>query len=306
MKNMVHFTVLKVRTEAFNNMPLVETLKWVERINSQFANEVEFLKQFQVEHKAEINELLSEETIGRYKSVARALSVPYKTYRMEKDPELQSLLEQGLLVQSWSSLGSLLESTLQMFLAFHYRDYIKSDWFKWDEAAIDQLVAMLKGNFKTTLEEIVTQNEQLGTGGLTTEIMKSFIKKTKDILRLKRRLPKIEKISLGDLIDFYYSENVLRSRQYDKQDLHQIQYYRNAIHAFQKRTIGSWDELNEHAKVLIMLMVDILNQLPEIPYKLPIPAWYYEEKSNIIMKETKWFEYGLRIDTQAMDLPPGL
>jgi hypothetical protein len=37
--------------------------------------------------------------------------------------------------------------------------------------------------------------------------------------------------------------------------------YRNALHAFQKRFIGSWDEFNNHIKDVIILTIDVLEWL---------------------------------------------
>lgn len=122
-----------------------------------------------------------------------------------------------MLVQSWPSLGSLLESTLQLFLAFYYRFYINSEWNKWNKEAIDQIKGILNGSFKQNLEDIVNRNESSSEKGLTNNIKNSFLTKVKEILKQKSDLPKIEKITLSDLIDFYFSENVLGSiEHYDK------------------------------------------------------------------------------------------
>src|SRR5690606_39188941 len=145
-------------------------------------------------------------TITRFKGVAKSLRFPFQNYMGLSDPETQHQIEQGLLIQSWSSLGSLLESTLQIFLAFYYRFYILSEWYKWDEEAISQISGALTGTFKNELNAIVKQNEISGTKGLTNDIKKSFLDKAKDSLKLKAELPKIHKITLSDLIDFYFSQ----------------------------------------------------------------------------------------------------
>lgn len=189
-----------------------------------------------------------------------------------------------------------MESTLQMFLAIYYRFYIKSEWYKWEKEAIDQIKEVLTGSFKENLEDIVKQNEVNGEKGLTNYIKKSFIKKAQDILKQKSNLPKIERITLSDLIDFYFSEDVLISNEYNKKDLQKIRDYRNAIHAFQKRVIGSWEDYNIYLKYVIILTIDILYRLPDIPDEEPIPEWYYNERSVIIMQENKWFDYHLGVN----------
>lgn len=294
--------LLKGRTDAFNNMPLEETLKWIEKISCHMASEIDFLKKYESEHAEVIGELLNEETINRFKGLALSLKFPYGNYRSYVDAGTQEMLEQGLLVQSWSSLGSLLESTLQMFLAFYYRFYIKSEWYKWEKEAINQITDVLTGSFKENLEDIVKQNEANGEKGITNAIKKSFITKAKEILKQKSDLPKIERITLSDLIDFYFSENVLESNEYSKDDLQKIRDYRNAIHAFQKRVIGSWDDYNNYLKDVIMLTIDILYRLPDLPDEEPIPDWYYAGKTEIIMQEKKWFDYRLGVNIEQANL----
>ncbi|MFB4472910.1 hypothetical protein ACDI16_08160 [Oceanobacillus caeni] len=288
--------LIKGRTDAFNNMPLEETLEWVEKISCHMASEIDFLKDYEKEHTETIKELLNEETINRFKGLAMSLKFPYENYKRYSDASAKLLVEQGLLVQSWSSLGSLLESTLQMFLAFYYRFYTKSEWYKWEKEAVDQIKEVLTGSFKERLEDIVKQNESIGKKGLTNTIKKSFIAKAQDILKQKSKLPQIERITLSDLIDFYFSENVLASNEYSKKELQQIRDYRNAIHTFQKRVIGSWEDYNNYLKYVIILTIDILYRLPNIPDEEPIPEWYYHEKSEIIMEENKWFDYRLSVD----------
>ncbi|MEH7489238.1 hypothetical protein [Priestia megaterium] len=288
--------LIKGRTDAFNNMPLEETLKWIEKISFHMAREIDLLKRYEPEHTEVIGELLNEETIKRFKGLVLSLKFPYLNYKSYSDSSTQEMVEQGLLVQSWSSLGSLLESTLQMFLAFYYRFYIKSEWYKWEEEAVNQIREVLTGSFKESLEDIVKQNETNDKKGLTNAVKKSFIDKAKEILRQKSSLPKIERITLSDLIDFYFSENVLESNDYGKEDLQKIRDYRNAIHAFQKRIIGSWDEYNNYLKAVIMLTIDILYRLPDIPDEESIPSWYYAGKTEIIMQEKEWFDYRLGID----------
>ncbi|MGG0639320.1 hypothetical protein ABE035_04005 [Bacillus altitudinis] len=288
--------LLKGRTDAFNNMALEETLKWIEKISCHMASELDFLKEYEIEHVEVVGELLNEETINRFKGLALSLKFPYKNYKSCVNASTQEILEQGLLVQSWSSLGSLLESTLQMFMAFYYRFYIKSEWYKWEKEAINQIKDVLMGSFKENLEDIVKQNEANGEKGITNAVKKSFIIKAKEILKQKSDLPKIERITLSDLIDFYFCENVLESKDYGKEDLQKIRDYRNAIHAFQKRVIGSWDDYNNYLKDVIMLTIDILYRLPDLPVEEPIPDWYHNGKTEIIMQENKWFDYHLGVN----------
>ncbi len=276
-------------------MPLEETFQWMEKIGCHLANEIGFLKDFVQQYAEEIGELLSGETISRFKGVAMSLKYPYENFKAYEDSERRHHVEQGFLVQSWSSLGSLLESTLQIFLAIHYRDYVKSEWYKWDRDAIQQISDELSGGFKESLTKLVKENEDGGKPGLTKRILKSFLEKAKGILKDKLEDPRIEKINLSDLINFYFGQGVIQDTEYTQGDLDKIRGYRNAIHAFQKREIGSWEELNKHIKDLILLSIDMLYRLPDIPQEVPLPDWYVENKSSIIMQEHKWFQYKMEL-----------
>lgn len=288
--------LIKGNTEEFKKMPLAETLKWVEKISCHMASEIDFLKDFESDYPEVLEDLLNEETMNRFKGLAMSLKFPFENFKSYSDEPAKAMLEQGLLVQSWSSLGSLLESTLQMFLAFYYRFYVQSEWSKWDKEAIDQIKEEL-GSLKEKLEEIVEQNNANDEKGLTSRVKTSFLTKVKDILKQKSDLPKIERITLSELIAFYFSEDVLGSNDaYNDEDLKTIANYRNSIHAFQKRTIGTWEEYNNYLKLVILVMLDILSRLPDIPSEVPIPAWYYEDKTQIVMQEKKWFDYRLGIN----------
>lgn len=59
--------LIKGRTDSFNDMPLEETLKWIEKISCQMASEIDFLKNYETEHAEVVRELLNAETINRFK-----------------------------------------------------------------------------------------------------------------------------------------------------------------------------------------------------------------------------------------------
>ncbi|MGS2746351.1 hypothetical protein ACVAMH_05440 [Bacillus zanthoxyli] len=296
LQQRVHTYILKEKTDTFTNMPLEETLEWMVKFSSQLANEIDFLKEFETEYAKEIEELLSEETMQRYKGLALSLQLPYTNYKNHTDAGTLEMLKQGLLVQSWSSLGSLLESTLQMFLAFYYRFYKDSNWNTWNEESIKQIEEKLTGEFKDSLDQIVKDNVAKGEKGLTNPIKKSFLEKAKYILKQKKELPSIEKITLSDLLDFYFSEDIIKDGEYTKEDLQKIRDYRNAIHTFQKRIIGTWDEFNNYLKLVILLIIEILYRLPDPDPEVAFPDFYIKDKSQLIMQEKVWFDYRLVID----------
>ena len=293
MANSVIF--LKNKTETFTNMELEETLKWIEKYSFQLANEIEFFKEYEEEYPEEVERLLNERTLERYKGAALSLRVPFEKYKDVRDHDYEhiNLLEKGLLVQSWSTLGSHLESTLQMFLSFYYRFYIESEWNVWNKEAINQIKGVITGSFSESLETIIANNAD--GEGLDKKIKASFINKAKYILSSKEHMPKIDKITLSDLINFYLKQRVVERDTLDSENANKIRDYRNAIHAFQERQIGSWEEYNEHIKTVIILIIDMLYRLPDIKDEEPIPYWYSAQKSEFAMKENEWLDYQMNI-----------
>lgn len=290
--------ILKKQTSEFQDMELDETFKWITKYFIQVANEIEYLKQFEFENVDIFEELLSEKTIKRYQGLALSLPLPYESYKLRKKEMQQEqfeALEQGLLVQSWSTLGSLLESTLQMFLSFYYRFYSNSNWNVWQENSLKQ-IAEAVSELKGILEKVVVDNELNAREALTNRQKNSFLKKVRGILRSKTKLKSVERLTLSELIDLYFNKEIIKSTEYDKADLQKIRDYRNAIHSFQKRYIGTWEELNKYMKYVILLLMDIIYRLPEIPSEAAIPDWYAEKKTQLIMQEQVWFNYRLEID----------
>lgn len=267
-------------------MNLMDTLSYIELFATSFAKQLEVLKDLEMNYSAEVNELLSSETLQRYKSNVKALKFPYRNYISELG---EAPFEEGFLIQSWSSMGSILESTLQMFLAIYYRDYINSRDNLWDENVIEKIKETIKVDVNNSLKELVADNDIKFSG----EDRKSFIKKIERIINEKKILVPIEKLTLEPLIAFYVSNNIIATGNYSEVELRLIRDNRNSIHSFQKREIGNWDELNYYGKVLLMLLMDIHYRLPDLPDEIPLSTELYEIHTQLIMLEQQWFEYTL-------------
>lgn len=285
-KEPVFVSYLVETKDAFIDMSLEETIKWVGEYCVHLSETASRLKSFAGIDSGEIQDLLSEETINRYNGLAIVLSFPYEKYR---DFQEDSIIEQGLLVQSWSTLGSLLESTLQIFLSIYLGDFTKSTWNTWNTESIEQIRGVLGGTFDESLKEIVEQNKTNGIVGLNSKIRKSFKEKAQKILKDKEKKLNIEKLTLSQLIDFYCSEEIFPKEKLG--ELQKVRDYRNSIHAFQKRKIGTWNELNEYSKFFLIIITQILDRLPEFPDEVPFDSGYSEEKIRLMMKRQEWFEH---------------
>jgi len=284
---------IKKQTKAFLDLKLEETQYWINRYANHLVNTVEILEPLAFSEK--VSSLLTEETLNRYRGVAYALSFPYKNYKREEAQENTKnlmALEQGFLVQSWSNLGSLLESTLQIFLSFYHHDYERSTfWNIWNENAVSQLKNTLNKEVTTALNNIIETNEKQGIDGITPEIRKSFLKKVRKVIKDKSVMPEINAITLYDLVHFYFEENVINKNEHSQDKYETISRYRNSIHSFQKREIGTWSELNEYSKLVLLLIIEILHRFPDIPDEITCEFNYFKEDRELFHQEVEWLDY---------------
>lgn len=284
---------LKEQSKDFLELKLEETHYWISRYANHLASTVQILEP--LAYSREVSSLLSNETLNRYRGVSYSLSFPYKNYKREEFKEENKnlkALEQGFLVQSWSNLGSLLESTFQLFLSFYYRDYINSThWNVWNETTVSQLQEALTGKFSDILKDIVKDNQEKKIEGVTSKIRKSFEKKVKKVIADKSVMPAIDAITLSDLIQFYFGESVINQQEYSKASVETINKYRNSIHSFKNRHIGTWAELNEYSKIVLMLIIGILHRLPDLPDEIECEHNYFAEERALSQQEYKWFDY---------------
>lgn len=275
--------IIKNSKPIFDELDLLETLNYIDELACTFAEQVGILKELEITYSSQVNELLSSQTFVRYKSNAKALKYPYKNYLAQKEAVE---LNEGFLIQSWSSMGSILESTLQMFLAFYYRDYIKSDTNIWRDEVITKIKHIIKNDWNKHLQALVMDSEVNFKG----KDRVSFLKKIDKIIEDKK-LPAIEKMTLEPLIAFYFSNEIIVPKEYSDEELRRIRDYRNSIHSFQKREIGGWKELNQYGKVLLMFLIDMYNRLPDVPDEVPLTIERYDAQRKISMLEHQWFEY---------------
>lgn len=215
--NKVGMVLIKSEKETFSQMEVEKTMEWLGDYSIHMVRTIEMLKKYK---DISDEDFLTNEAFKRYKGVAMSISFPIKNYNalvnntevIESSENLEAL-EQGLLIQSWSSLGSLLESSLQMFLAFYYNDFLKSNWSMWDKKAIEDIQSVIE-KLNGKLIDKVDNNSKSVDGGLNGKIRKSFLKEVKGILRRKSRMPNLDSLTLSELIDFYFSNEVINNNSY--------------------------------------------------------------------------------------------
>lgn len=194
----------------------------------------------------EIASEFSNKTFDRYLSLTEVLRCPYDNFLNKTN------IGDGLLIQYWSTLGSHLEFTLQLFLSVYYKDFKESTKFIWSEDDIGKLNGYVE-QISEDLQELQLENA----------VIKSFKKRVKEIIKGKSKI-ELSRVTLSVLIDFYSKEDVI-SKDFEKDDLTIIRDLRNNIHSFRNRDMGDWGEVAVINENYIKLLSSIARQLPELP-----------------------------------------
>lgn len=130
--------------DIFYQMKIDETLENLKDYCIYMASEVELL----IKTNELVKHYLTESTLIRYKGTALTFSLPIKnSYFSDNNFDIKfsdlngdiNLAKQGLLIQYWTNLGALLESSLQMFLAVYHEDFLNSFWGNWNNKLLNSL-----------------------------------------------------------------------------------------------------------------------------------------------------------------------
>ena len=156
-------------------------------------------------------------------------------------------------LNGWILLGSLTETTLQMFLTFYLDDYKNSKWKQWQNFEIEKV--------KTPIIEYIDSLvcDKLLTNDQAKSIKKSITKKIEEHTTEHH----VENIMFDELIQLYIHLKLLDDDEICY--LRIIQSNRNGIHSFQDRDIGNWVDLQNCSRFFCYLMEWIIFHLPYIP-----------------------------------------
>jgi len=201
----------------------------------------------------EIHRLLNEETLKRYEAVNKALKLPLKDFDYDFHQVLgaiDEIEEMGRLIQCWITLGSAVETSLQIFLSIYLNDYQKSNWGKWEDFNYEEV--------KTSLYEVINSLES--DGHIIKEKAKALKKNLKNHLKGKMEVTSLEDMNLQSLVRFFQSEISWDDEYIDA--LNTIRENRNAIHSFKNRTVSGWDDLVFSLKFYCILLLDLQTMMP--------------------------------------------
>lgn len=141
--------------EKFYQMKTAETLKNIEDYSIYLVSYLELLSK-----TMEDKNYLTENTLLNYRGIALTFSSPIEklinsNHKCDnKFTQDEIAAKRGVLIQYWTNLGSLLESSLQMFLAVYHEDYLNSFWGSWNNNSIKQVEEAIK-LFNDELKKIV-------------------------------------------------------------------------------------------------------------------------------------------------------
>lgn len=205
---------------------------------------------------------VNSDIMKRYCSVAsllfRMISNYYSSNPHQNDAEK---------LNCWILLGSLTESTLQMFLCFYIKDYTKSKWQQWSDFNGDEVVQSIK--------EALTANDKI-----TAKQKKSIIKAVKNKIEEHTIEHDIRWITLDELIQFYRKEKLIDDEEYHY--LHSIQIHRNGVHSFLERSVGDWEELIDCSKFLCYMQQWIMSHIPHDSVIEVLANWILRSPNTFI------------------------
>ena len=131
--------------------------------------------------------------------------------------------EEGALILAWANLGSLIEGTLKLFLSVYYEDYKK---------------------------EIISNIQNI-------EANKKYLKSYKD---KKGNMIDPDILTLEKL-RIFFNKNKIWSEEWNNY-VSKVQIYRNAIHAYQDKEIGTMKEFEESVRYYLKMVAEFNDRMP--------------------------------------------
>ena len=201
----------------------------------------------------ESQELITQDCMDRFGSITGVLADLIKDGLFYEHEDIDNTSQNAIKLNAWILLGSLTETTLQMFLAFYIDDYKNAKWQQWENFKTEQVQ-------KPIIEFI---QKLVDTGKLESSHAGSLKRAVKVTIKDHTKEHPVQKIMLDELIQLYTALDLFAEDEVDY--LKAIQANRNGIHSFPSRTIGTWADLQYSVRFFCYLMDWVLNHLPDIP-----------------------------------------
>jgi len=210
------------------------------------------LKTTEISPNTESKELIHDECMERFESIIGILADIIKDGLYYECEDLENKVQNALKLNGWILLGSLTETTLQMFLAFYIDDYKNTKWQQWEEFKTEQVQEPI---FEC-IQKLVAENN------IEAYQAKSLKKAIKETIKEHTKEHQVQKVMLDELIQLYQKLELMGEDEIFY--LKEIQSNRNGIHSFQHREIGTWNDLQYSVRFFCYLLEWVIYHLPDI------------------------------------------
>ena len=197
--------------------------------------------------------LITSECMERFKSITGILANQIKEGAYYQYEDLTKEPQSAIKLNSWILLGSLTETTLQMFLAFYLDDYKNSKWQQWEDFKAKQVQEPIVECIQKLVED----------GMLEAAHGRSLKNAIKDTIKEHTHEHKVQKIMFDELVQLFTELELFKEDELEY--LKQIKSNRNGIHSFQSRYIGTWFDLRYSVRFFCYLLEWVMFHLPDIP-----------------------------------------
>ena len=211
------------------------------------------LRTTEISPNAESREMISDKCMERFESITGILADIVKDGGYYAYEDADGEAQNALKLNGWILLGSLTESTLQMFLAFYLEDYKKTKWQQWEDFEIEQVQKPITECIKGLVDSNILNSEQA----------KSLRSAVKEKIKEHTKEHSVQKVMLDELIQLYQHLELMNEDEIFY--LKSIQSNRNGIHSFQERDLGTWNDLQYSTRFFCYLLEWVINHLPDIP-----------------------------------------
>lgn len=209
------------------------------------------LKTTEISPNTESKELILGECMERFESITGILADIIKDGSYYAYEDLDNKIQNALKLNGWILLGSLTETTLQMFLAFYIDDYKNTKWQQWEEFEIEQVQSPILECIQRLVDE----------GKIQANQAKSLKKAIKETIKEHTKEHQVQKVMLDELIQLYANFDLMDEDEIFY--LKGIQSNRNGIHSFQHREIGNWNDLQFSVRFFCYLLDWVIYHLPD-------------------------------------------
>lgn len=201
----------------------------------------------------ESKELITLECMERFECITGILADNIKNGSDYQYEDLTNDSQNAIKLNCWILLGSLTETTLQMFPAFYLDDYKNTKWQQREDFKADQVQTPIIAYIQKLVDD----------GNLESAHGRSLKKAIRETIKEHTQEHKVQKIMLDELIQLFTALELFEGDELEY--LKQIQSNRNGIHSFQSRNIGTWSDLQYSVRFFCFLLEWVLYHLPDIP-----------------------------------------